>query len=343
MASPQLAQEAGPEVERPPILQINGLVVEFKTGHGAVAVVEDLNLALRSGETLGLVGESGSGKTTTGLAVLGLLPANGCVSGGSIEFDGRDLLRESPASMRKIRGRDIAMIFQEPRRSLDPCFSIGDQVAEVIRAHQDVSRRESFRLALEMLDRVQIPNAARRAHDYPHEFSGGQCQRVMLAIALACKPKILIADEPTTALDVTVQATILRLLADLQREMDLAVLLITHDLGVIAETCDRVAVMYAGEVVEQGTTLDLFESPRHPYTSGLLRSIKQPEDGGNRLNAIRGVVPAPHEFPSGCRFNPRCDFVVEACRSAMPDMVELDNGRVVRCIRVNEITFEADS
>lgn len=323
-------------------LRVDGLTVEFATEHGPVTVVRDVGWELKSGETLGLVGESGSGKTVTGLSVLGLLPDNGRVVSGVVEFEGQNLLALDSAALRRIRGPGISMIFQEPRRSLDPCFTVGHQVAETIRAHNDVSRNDAFRQAVEMLDRVRIPAAERRARDYPHQLSGGQCQRVMLAIALACRPKVLIADEPTTALDVTVQAAMLSLIADLQREMNLSVLLVTHDLGVVANTCDRVAVMYAGELVEEASVVDVFDSTRHPYTRGLLRSIAQTADGGLRLNAIRGVVPAAHEWPAGCRFNPRCDFAVDECREAEPPLIQLDRGRRVRCIRVEEIGVGSD-
>lgn len=323
-------------------LEVRGLTVTFATEQGPATVVDRLDLDLRAGEIVGLVGESGSGKTVTGLAIMGLLPSNGRIAGGTISLEGRELQSLPNREMRRVRGLDIGMIFQEPRRSLDPCFTVGDQVAEAIRAHHDVSRKEAAKQAIEMLDRVRIPDAARRAGNYPHQFSGGQCQRVMLAIALVCKPKVLIADEPTTALDVTVQEEMLRLLDELRREMDLAVLLVTHDLGVVAETCDRVHVMYAGQLVEEGSVFDLFERPQHPYSAGLLGSVIQ-VGAATRLQSIPGTVPPATAWPQGCRFGPRCAHADERCGLEVPELVSNDGVRQVRCVRAGELDLKGGS
>lgn len=321
-----------------PILRVRDLAVTFPTQDGPATVVDGVDMDLYPGEIVGLVGESGSGKTMTALAVMGLLPAGGRVSGGEVTFAGRDMLTMSPREMRSIRGREIGMIFQEPRRSLDPCFSIGDQVAEAVRAHHDVSRKQAWSRAVEMLERVHIPDAAHRAKEYPYQFSGGQCQRVMLAIALVCRPRLLLADEPTTALDVTVQAEMLAVLDELRREMDLAVLLVTHDLGVVAETCDRVKVMYAGQIVEQAPVVDLFEHPTHPYTSGLLSAITH-EPGQMRLKLIGGTVPSPQDWPVGCRFAQRCVYAEDRCDTA-PSMVHTGIDQSSRCLRASELTLQ---
>jgi oligopeptide/dipeptide ABC transporter ATP-binding protein len=298
------------------------------------------------GETFGLVGESGSGKTVTSLALLGLVGApTGRVAEGSIRFNQRELRGLSRRELDRIRGRDIAMIFQEPRRSLDPAFTVGDQIAETVRAHRGLSRREAWRRAVEMLDLVRIPSAGRRAHEYPHQLSGGMAQRVMLAVALSCSPQLLIADEPTTALDVTVQAQVLKLIRELQRELGLSVLFISHDLGVIAEMCDRVAVMYAGQIVEQAPVNELFLHPRHPYTAALLASIPHSGIIGGQLRAIPGSVPAAHAWPLGCRFNPRCDHAVDRCRVDVPLVSSSSGGdnRFARCHLANSLALEGIS
>ena len=310
---------------------------------------------MQRGRTLGLVGESGSGKTVSALAVMGLLPAKVSRVAGSILFEGRDLTTLSPAGLRKIRGNDIAMIFQEPMTSLNPAFTVGNQIAEQVRAHRDVTRAESRKLAVDMLDRVEIPNAAERAQDYPHAFSGGMRQRVMIAMALSCSPKLLIADEPTTALDVTTQAQIIDLLHSLQREEDMAMIFVTHDLGVIADVADDVVVMYAGQIVEHtATAVDLFGLPRHPYTEALLDSIPQLTPTGDPLHAIPGMVPRPDQFPVGCRFAPRCTYVQDACTAGPVMLRELApmNGApasevtgtrsrvtLARCVRQDELTL----
>jgi peptide/nickel transport system ATP-binding protein len=335
----------------PPLLDVEDLAVDMFTDRGPVRVVEEVGFTLAEGETFGLVGESGSGKTVTALAVLGMIgPPSGRVVEGAVRLDGRELRGLPPGELRRVRGREVGMIFQEPRRSLDPAFTVGDQIAETARAHLGLSRRDAWRKAVEMLDLVGIASADRRAREYPHQFSGGMAQRVMLAIALCCSPKVLIADEPTTALDVTVQAQVLDLVRDLQADLGLAVLFISHDLGVIAEMCDRVAVMYAGQIVEQAPVLDLFLHPRHPYTAALLESIPNAAAGGgaggDRLAAIPGVVPPAHDWPAGCRFHPRCAHATERCGAEAPALAALGatngggDGRVARCLRVAELSLE---
>ena len=322
------------------VLTVTGLTVDLLSGNDSTRVVDGVDLALRPGETVGLVGESGSGKTLTGLAILRLLPQGVRMVAGRVVFDGEDLTRMPVASLRKVRGAGIAMIFQEPSRSLDPSFAVGRQIAEGIRVHLPVSRREAWNRAVEMLDRVRIPRAHQRAHDYPHQLSGGMCQRVMLAVALACSPKVLIADEPTTALDVTVQAEILRLIGDLQKDMGLSVLLITHDLGIVAEVCDRVTVMYAGQTVENGPTAGTFDRPRHPYSAALLQTTPLPTNRrGTALPVIPGVVPPPGRWPTGCHFYARCDFREPRCAAAPPPVVSLGAECSARCVRAEELTL----
>jgi peptide/nickel transport system ATP-binding protein len=318
------------------LLSLEDLCVAFPAGRGWIDVIQDVTFDVHRGETLGLVGESGSGKTVTSMAVMGLTPAvGGQVTGGRIHFDGSDVTDLHERDWLGIRGRQIAMIFQQPTRSLDPAFTVGDQIAEAVRVHLKLPRRQAWDRAVSFLDRVRIPNAAARAHDYPHTFSGGMCQRVMIAMALACEPELLIADEPTTALDVTVQSKVLDLLHELKTDMSLTVLYISHDLGVVAEICDRVAVMYSGQIVEVSPIHDLFERPRHPYTQGLLDSIPKP-GGGKRTRAIPGQVPSPSQMPSGCRFHPRCAHVdPEVCPHTEPAMVTLQPGHQARCLRAD--------
>ena len=297
--------------------------------------VDGVTLSVRPGEMLGLVGESGCGKTVTALSILRLVPdPPGRIVGGTISFEGRDLVRLPEEEIRKIRGCAISMIFQEPMTSLNPVFTVGEQVAEGIRQHEKVSRREAWDQAVEVLKRVKISDPARRAREYPHQLSGGMRQRVMIAIALALSPKLLIADEPTTALDVTIQAQILELLLGLQEEMKMAVMLITHDLGVIAETADRVVVMYAGRVVEEASVKELFDNPLHPYTQGLMESLPRLETGKarQRLRAIPGLVPNLLQLPTGCKFAPRCPKVVEQCWPTEPELREIRPGHLARCI-----------
>jgi len=317
------------------LLTVQDLRTHFFTGEGVVRAVDGVTLSVRPGETLGLVGESGCGKTVTALSILRLVPdPPGRIVGGTICFDGRDLLRLPEEEMRSIRGCAISMIFQEPMTSLNPVFTVGEQVAEGIRHHQKLSRRDAWDRAVEVLRRVKIPDPARRAYEYPHQLSGGLRQRVMIAMALALGPRLLIADEPTTALDVTIQAQIIELLMGLQEEMQMAVILITHDLGVIAETADRVVVMYAGRVVEEASAEQLFETPLHPYTQGLLESLPKLEAGKRhrRLTAIPGLIPNLLDLPTGCKFAPRCPKVVGDCWPTEPDLREVRPGHWARCI-----------
>jgi len=321
------------------LLRIDGLSVEFAGEHGTSRVVDRVSLAIRPGEAVGLVGESGSGKTVTSLSVMRLVPSPpGAIVEGSIRFDDRDLLDCSFKEMRTLRGSEISMIFQDPMTSLDPAFTIGSQLIGVQRLHKKVTKARARARAVELLELVGVPAPQARLRQFPHQLSGGLRQRVMIAMALANELRLLIADEPTTALDVTVQAQILDLLRQLQRDLGMAILFVTHDLGVIADLCDRVAVMYAGQIVEEATVDELFARPRHPYTEGLLGAMPQVGRLDERLAVIRGQVPLPHEIPSGCRFAARCDYVVDACTTQPVDLVTVDDARV-RCARVAELTL----
>lgn len=322
------------------ILDIKGLSVEFNTLNGWAKVVDQVSFSVNTGEVVGLVGESGSGKSVTNLSVLGLLPKRGVRSTGSVYFDGEDLLKLREKDLNNIRGKSISMIFQEPMSSLNPAFTVGDQIAEVARRHRGLTRKDSFDLAIKMLDQVRIPNSRIRAKSYPHEFSGGMRQRVMIAMALVCDPLVLIADEPTTALDVTIQSQILELLWELREENHMAVIFITHNLGVVANICDRVVVMYAGQVVEEAPIHELFRQPRHPYTEGLLRSIPQIEKSNGRLMSISGRAPTPWNLPSGCRFAPRCPYAESKCTLESPTLKSFSPGQSSRCIRVEELTLK---
>jgi peptide/nickel transport system ATP-binding protein len=335
-----VAQERAAEqlVAQGDLLSVTGLGVEFGSEEGWVPVVEDVSFSIGRGETLALVGESGCGKTVSSLAVMRLIPpSNGRISAGSIRFDGQDLLALGSDAMRQIRGNEISMIFQEPMTSLNPAFRVGAQIADAVRTHRHVSRDKARARAVEMLDRVGIPDAARRVEDYPHAFSGGMRQRAMIAMALACDPKLLIADEPTTALDVTVQAQILDLLRSLQDESGMAILFVTHDLGVVADICDRVAVMYAGQIVEEAPASRLFVRPRHPYAEGLLASLPQAATPGTRLTVIPGHVPRPGTFTEGCRFRLRCAHAVDACAVGEVTLVTVDGDGAARCVRRSEL------
>jgi len=319
-----------------PLLEVKDLTTEFHTRSGVIRAVDGVNIRIDPGETLGIVGESGSGKSVTALCVMRLIKQPpGHIVKGSIAYNGTDLLDLSHADMRKIRGKEIAMIFQEPMTSLNPVFTIGEQIAEVTRLHEGLGRREAMDRAVQMLHVVHIPNPARLATEYPHQLSGGMRQRVMIAMALSCNPKLLIADEPTTALDVTIQAQILDLLRELKTQFSMAIMLITHDMGVIAESTQRVAVMYGAQVVEEASADDLFREPLHPYTQGLLRSIPRIDleaTGRRRLEQIPGVVPtlrAP--LPSGCRFAPRCRFAMDECRTNTPALRQVQPGHSVAC------------
>jgi oligopeptide/dipeptide ABC transporter ATP-binding protein len=317
-----------------PVLSIDDLHTRFFTRDGVVRAVEGLSLQVMPGEVLGVVGESGCGKSVTALSVMRLIPErSGRIVRGAIRFEGEDVVPLDEAQMRQIRGNRMAMVFQEPMTSLNPVHTIGQQIAEAVRIHQGLGRAQARARAVEMLERVRIPDAQRRVDSYPHEFSGGMRQRVMIAMALSCEPRLLIADEPTTALDVTIQAQILSLVRSLQRETGTAMLLITHDLGVVAEVADDVAVMYAGRIVERGPVHAVFEDPQHPYTIGLMGSLPSLSGGEGRLATIPGSVPPPDRMPAGCRFAPRCPFAVEACTRAQPPLVSVSEGHDVACIR----------
>ncbi|MGJ3264441.1 MAG: ABC transporter ATP-binding protein [Salinarimonas sp.] len=316
-----------------PILSVEDLAVGFAGPDGRrTRAVDGVSFSVAPGRTLGIVGESGCGKSVTSLAIMGLLPKAGTTVTGRVLFDGRDLIGESERTMRDLRGDRLAMIFQEPMTSLNPSYTIGDQIVEAIVRHRPVGKREAAERAVEMLARVRIPEPAARVHDYPHKLSGGMRQRVMIAMALACAPRLLIADEPTTALDVTIQAQILELMRALREETGTAVVLITHDLGVVAEVCDEVAVMYAGQVVERAPVEELFRFPQHPYTVGLLGSLPRFDGRRGRLAAIEGAVPDMARPPAGCRFAARCPFRVARCET-MPPLAEIAPGRATRCWR----------
>jgi peptide/nickel transport system ATP-binding protein len=313
------------------VLELRDVTVEFPTDRGTLRAVDGVSFRVEAGQTLAVVGESGCGKSVTALAIMGLLPPGARV-GGSIRLAGREIATLSPEDMRQKRGGELAMIFQEPMTSLNPAFTAGEQVAEALRQHQGLSQRAAFDRAVEMLARVHIPDAGRRARQYPHQLSGGMRQRVMIAMALACRPRLLIADEPTTALDVTVQAQILALLDELKRETGTAVVLITHDLGVVADHADQVAVMYAGRVAERAEASTLFAAPQHPYTVGLLGAVPRLERTGGRLASIEGTVPDLRSPPPGCRFSPRCPFHIERCVE-QPPLGEVAPGHRSACWR----------
>ena len=314
------------------ILEIKDLAIHFYTEDGDVAAVNGIDLALRHGDTLGLVGETGAGKTTTAKGILRLIPSPpGKIVSGKVPFDGENLLEKTEKEMQKIRGGKISMIFQDPMTALNPVLRVDDQIAEVIRLHSSCSKSEALKGALEMLEKVGIP--ASRGRDYPHQFSGGMKQRVVIAMALACNPKLLLADEPTTALDVTIQAQVLDMMKTLKDEFGTSMILITHDLGVVAETCDKVAVMYAGEIVEFGSLEHIFDETAHPYTKGLFHSLPSLDRKERRLKPIAGLMPDPARLPEGCKFHPRCPFAEERCRTVNPKAAEISPGHFVKCLR----------
>jgi oligopeptide/dipeptide ABC transporter ATP-binding protein len=330
------------------LLEIDDLRTHFFSKAGVVRAVDGVSYAVRSGETLGVVGESGCGKSVTALSILRLV-ANppGRIVGGAIRLEGANLLDLSESEMETIRGNEISMIFQEPMTSLNPLMTVGRQISEAIALHQRLGPREAMEKAIEMLRRVSIPEPQRRAHAYPHQLSGGMRQRVMIAMALSCNPKVLIADEPTTALDVTIQAQILELMRELQEDFGTAIMLITHDMGVVAENADRVVVMYAGRKVEEASAKTLFENPGHPYTRGLLGSIPKLDVAAridthrHRLNEIKGIVPSLSHLPAGCTFAPRCEFATEACRTAYPPLIEHRPGHTIACWHADRLLAEA--
>lgn len=331
------------------LLAVNNLKTYFSTDDGVVKSVDGVTFHINKGETLAVVGESGSGKSVTSLSVMRLIPMPpGKIVDGEILFIGKDgvqknLVNVSEAEMRKIRGNDISMIFQEPMTSLNPVYTVGDQIAEAVMLHQGKNKKEAMEVATDMLRFVGIPAPEKRVNEYPHQMSGGMRQRVMIAMALSCKPALLIADEPTTALDVTIQAQILDLMRNLQKEVGMSILFITHNLGVVAEMADRVVVMYGGRVVEEGDVVEIFKAPRHPYTMGLLNSIPRPSDYEHvagqpkqRLEAIPGNVPNPLNLPPGCAFEPRCKFAIAECSAAVPALEDTGHGHTSRCIRWRE-------
>lgn len=321
------------------LLEVRGLKTYFRQENKIFKAVDGVDFTVRAGEVLGIVGESGCGKSVTSLSIMRLLSEKGYIPDGKILLDGVNLLELSEKDMNQIRGQKIAMIFQDPMVSLNPVFSVGDQISEAIRAHTKASKKEARMQALEMLKKVGIPSPERRLDEYPHQLSGGMRQRVMIAMALCLKPRLLIADEPTTALDVTIQAQILQLLRQLNRDMGMSVMMITHDLGVIADICDRVVVMYAGKVVESAEVKELFANPRHPYTNGLMKAIPKLNQRSDEteLFTIPGMVPSPDKFPEGCRFADRCPYATDICRSTLPELQDMGAGHLVACVRSEEL------
>lgn len=319
------------------LLKIKDLKVSFKSGKESVEVLGGVNIDIEKGKIVGVVGESGCGKTLTALSIMGLLPippAN--IDSGEVLFNGEDLLKLSDNELRKYRGNMISMIFQEPVSSLNPVYTVGDQIGEVIRTHEDTSKAEEKKRVVELLKLVGIPSPESRYNNYPHEMSGGMCQRVMIAMALACNPELLIADEPTTALDVTIQAGILALINELRDRIGMAVMLITHDLGVVSQVADEIYVIYAGKVVESGTIDEVFSNPCHPYTIGLINSIPSLEEKKEKLYSIAGLIPSPNEFPKGCRFNNRCEYSFDKCFESEPELASLDGTHKSACFKYDE-------
>lgn len=318
------------------LLDVKNVKTHFFTDKGVVKAVDGVDFKIKKGETLGIVGESGSGKSVTSMSVMQLVEEPGETVEGTIMFKDDDLLKKSIQEMQTIRGNEISMIFQEPMTSLNPVFKVGEQIMEVLMLHQDMSKEEARNKAIDMLKIVGIPRSERVVDDYPHQLSGGMRQRVMIAMALACEPSLLIADEPTTALDVTIQAQILQLMNDLKQELGTAIMLITHDLGVVAQMADHVIVMYCGKVVEDAPVEELFENPNHPYTKGLMKSIPSLDDDKQRLDSIEGMVPHPLHLPEGCYFEPRCPYAIEKCKTHKPELKEIAPGHKVSCFVATE-------
>ncbi|WP_270182627.1 ABC transporter ATP-binding protein [Alkalihalobacillus sp. CinArs1] len=314
-----------------PVLKVSGLETHFFTDDGEIPAVDSVDFHVNKGEVLGIVGESGSGKSVTSLSIMQLISAPGKVVGGEISYKGENLLSKSEKEMRKIRGNEIGMIFQEPMTSLNPVFKIGNQLVEGIRIHKKWNKKDSWAHAIKFLKLVGLPRAEELMNEYPHQLSGGMRQRVMIAMAMACEPDVLIADEPTTALDVTIQAQILELMKKLNDDTDTSIIMITHDLGVVAEMCDRIVVMYSGKIVEQGTTKEIFESPKHPYTIGLIESVPDVRTRKERLYSIPGNVPKPGSIKTGCHFAPRCKFAFDKCTEVTPELIDAGNGQMARC------------
>lgn len=319
-------------MEQTPLLEVKDLKTYFKLDENRVArAVDGVDFEIYPGETVALVGESGSGKSITSLSILKLIDKPGNIEDGSINFSGTDLIELNERQMQKIRGNEISMIFQEPMTALNPVFTVGNQIMESLIKHKKMSKKQARDRAIELLRTVGFPRAEDTVDEYPHQLSGGMRQRAMIAMALACNPKLLIADEPTTALDATIQAQILDLLNDMRKQFNMSVLLITHDLGIVSEYADRVMVMYGGQIVENTTVDELFENPEHPYTQGLLESIPKVDDEVERLGAIKGVVPPAYNFPKGCRFSDRCPHVMDRCRESIPELLEIKENHKVRC------------
>jgi oligopeptide/dipeptide ABC transporter ATP-binding protein len=315
------------------LLDVKNLNIRFKTKHGDVTAVEHLDLSVYKGELLALVGESGCGKSVTSLSIMGLIEKPGWVEADYMLLDGQDMVKATPDQIRKLRGTKMSMIFQDPLTSLNPLYTVGDQIAEQFLTHEpNCTKKEAKQKSIDIIRKTGIPRPEAVYHSYPHELSGGMQQRVMIAIALACHPKLLIADEPTTALDVTIQAQILYLMRELIREYETSILFITHDLGVVAEMADRVIVMYAGQIVEIADVFTLFHNPAHPYTKGLLRSTIKVQDESDNLEPIKGTVPSLNHMPEGCRFNPRCEYAMEACYKNQPSLIEVRPGQFSRCL-----------
>ena len=326
------------------LLEVKDLQTYFFTDRGTVKAVDGVSFSVEKGETLGIVGESGSGKSVTAASVMQLVPSPpGDIVGGEINFKGENLLDLKMKRIRKIRGNEISMIFQEPMTSLNPVYTIGEQISEVLRLHQGLNKDEALEKSIEMLEKVGIPSPKERVHEHPHQLSGGMRQRVMIAMALACNPELLIADEPTTALDVTIQAQILDLMDELRDEFNTSIILITHNLGVIAEVADKVAVMYGGRIVEQTDTVTLYKDPEHPYTAGLIKSIPKVEGSEGKLKPIKGTVPDPLNFPDGCKFANRCNYAQEKCWAEEPDLEEVKPDHYVRCWRWKELDLKNES
>jgi oligopeptide transport system ATP-binding protein len=320
------------------LLEVENLHVEFRTRDGVAHAINGVDFTLEEGETLAILGESGSGKSVTAQAVMGILDSPpGFVTQGVVRFRGEDLLQLPEEERRKFRGRNISMIFQDALSALNPVFPVGWQIAEMFRVHQDMGKKEATERAIELMERVRIPAARRRVGDYPHQFSGGMRQRIMIAMAISLDPDIVIADEPTTALDVTVQAQVMELLAELQRERNMGLILITHDLGVVADVADNICVMYAGRIVEQASVHDIYARPSHPYTKGLLESIPRVDLKGQELSAIKGLPPNLMRIPPGCPFNPRCPYAQEVCRTTVPPLREIDQGQFSACHFAEEV------
>ncbi|NJC97006.1 MAG: ABC transporter ATP-binding protein [Anaerolineae bacterium] len=320
--------------ERGNLLTVKELNLEFKTSRGVLKALSGISFEVRRGEVFGIVGETGCGKTVTGLSVLRLLPRSAKITNGLISFDGKNLLDMPASEMEQVRGGKIAMIFQDPSSSLNPVFTVGSQIMRVIRLHTDLNKKQAEERASETLTAVGLPDVRRIMNSYPHQLSGGQQQRVMIAMALSCRPQLLVADEPTTALDVTIQAQILKLLRDLQKQFDISVILITHNLGVVAQTCDRLAVLYAGRVAEIGSAQDIFNNPQHPYTRGLMNAIPKPGSRGKKMAAIPGTVPSNPGMVKGCPFADRCEFVFERCTQEAPSLFDVSDGHQSACFLV---------